>query len=105
LSAMRRWHSQNSSHAGNYVAYSNPEFDKLVDAASQERDAAKRINLLKKADAIFRQDGPVWFFNYNKAVIANQPWVHGIKPVAVEMMYQDLTDLWIDETSPRAREK
>lgn len=105
LSAMRRWHSQNSSHAGNYVAYSNPEFDKLVDAASQERDAAKRMNLLKKADAIFRQDGPVWFFNYNKAVIANQPWVHGIKPVAVEMMYQDLTDLWIDETSPRAREK
>ena len=52
-----------------------------------------------------KDDAPVWFFNYNKAVIAHQPWVKGIKPVAIELMYQDLVDLWIDDASPRAKEK
>ena len=105
LQALGRWYSKNPPTAGNFVAYNNAEFDRLLDTAGQERDPAKRIDLLKKADALFREDAPVWFFNYNRAVVAHQPWVHGIKPVAIEMMYQDLTDLWIDDTSPRAKEK
>jgi peptide/nickel transport system substrate-binding protein len=60
---------------------------------------------LRQADALFREDAPVWFFNYNKAVVAHQPWVHGIKPVAVEIMYQEMADVWVDESSPRAKEK
>ncbi len=105
LQALARWESKNPPTAGNFVAYNSPEFDKLLDAARKERDTAKRNEILKKADALFKEDAPVWFFNYNKDVIAHQPWVHGIKPVAIEMMYQDLTDLWIDDTSPRANEK
>ena len=105
LQALQRWYSKNPATAGNFVAYNNPEFDKLLDTASHERDLAKRLDFLRKADAIFREDAPVWFFNYNKAVVAHQPWVHGVKPVAIEMMYQDMADIWIDETSPRAKEK
>jgi peptide/nickel transport system substrate-binding protein len=105
LQALARWESSNPPTAGNFVAYNNPEFDKLIDSARKERDLSKRNEILRKADAVFRDDAPVWFFNYNKAVIAHQPWVHGIKPVAIEMMFQDLTDLWIDDTSPRAKEK
>jgi peptide/nickel transport system substrate-binding protein len=105
LQALARWESRNPPTGGNFVAYNNPEFDKLLDTAGKERDLAKRNEILKKADAIFREDAPVWFFNYNKAVVAHQPWVHGIKPVAIEMMFQDLVDLWLDETSPRAKEK
>jgi peptide/nickel transport system substrate-binding protein len=105
VQALMRWHSKNPPTAGNFIAYNNPDFERLVEAAGKERDQAKRLELLRKADALFKEDAPVWFFNYNKAIIAHQPWVHGIKPVAIEMMYQDLTDLWIDETSPRAREK
>ncbi len=105
LQALARFESTNPPTAGNTVAYKNPEFDKLLDAARKERDMTKRNDILKKADALFKDDAPVWFFNYNKAVIAHQPWVHGIKPVAIEMMYQDLTDLWIDDASPRAKEK
>ena len=48
---------------------------------------------------------PVWFFNYNKAVMARQPWVHGLKPVAIEMMFQDMTEVWVDDSSPRAKQK
>jgi peptide/nickel transport system substrate-binding protein len=87
------------------VGYSNPEFDRLLEIAGRERDLNTRLQVLRKADALFREDAPVWFFNYNKAVIAHQPWVHGIKPVAVEIMYQNMADVWVDESSPRAREK
>jgi peptide/nickel transport system substrate-binding protein len=105
LQALNRWHSKNPSAAGNFVGYNNPEFDKLLDEAAKIRDASKRIELLRKADAIFREDAPVWFFNYNKAVIVHQPWVRGIKPVAIEMTYQNMADVWIEESSPRAKEK
>jgi peptide/nickel transport system substrate-binding protein len=105
LQALARWESKNPPTAGNFVTYHNPEFDKLLEAARKERDALKRNEILRKADAVFKEDAPIWFFNYNKAVVAHQPWVKGIKPVAIEMMYQDLTDLWIDESSPRAKEK
>jgi peptide/nickel transport system substrate-binding protein len=105
LQALARFESTNPPTAGNTIAYNNPEFDKLLDAARKERDLNKRNDILRKADGLFRDDAPVWFFNYNKAVIAHQPWVHGIQPVAIEMMYQDLTDLWIDDSSPRAKEK
>jgi peptide/nickel transport system substrate-binding protein len=105
LQTLRRFDSRNSRTAGNYFLYNNPEFDKLLDGAAQERDEAKKMAFLRKADAIFLDDAPIWFFNYNKAVIAFHPWVHGIKPVAVEMMYQDLADVWVEGSSPRATEK
>jgi peptide/nickel transport system substrate-binding protein len=105
LQALRRFDSRNQRTHGNYFLYNNPEFDKLLDTAAREREEIKRYALLMQADAMLRDDAPVWFFNYNKAVIAYQPWVRGIKPVAVEMMYQDLSNIWVEETSPRAKEK
>ncbi|MDY0093750.1 MAG: ABC transporter substrate-binding protein [Candidatus Vecturithrix sp.] len=105
LQALQRFHSENPQSGGNFVRYNNPEFDKLLDAAAQERDEVKKIELLQQANALFTEDAPMWFFNYNKAIIAAQPWVHGIKPVAVEHMYQNFADIWIDESSPRANEK
>jgi peptide/nickel transport system substrate-binding protein len=37
--------------------------------------------------------------------MAHHPWVHGLAPVAIEMMYQDMTNVWVDENSPRANMK
>ncbi|MBD3305691.1 ABC transporter substrate-binding protein [candidate division KSB3 bacterium] len=105
LQALRRWHSDNPQSGGNFVRYNNPDYDALLDAAAQERDEGKKIALLRQADGMFREDAALWFFNYNKAIIVKQPWVHGIKPVAVEHMYQDFTNIWIEESSPRANEK
>ena len=103
LEALLRWHSDTPRETSNYVAYKSPEFDKLLDAASKERNETKKIELLKKADAVFTEDAPIWFFNYNKAVMAFHPWVHNLSKVAPEMMFQDLTSVWVDETSPRAK--
>jgi peptide/nickel transport system substrate-binding protein len=105
LVVMTRWKSDNPPEAGNYVKYNNPEYDKYMDMAAATRDQAERIKYIQKAEEIFVEDAPVWFFNYNKAVMAHQPWVHGLAPVAPEMMFQDMTNVWIDETSPRANMK
>ena len=105
LEVLRRWSSDITPAAGNYVKYNNPEFDKYIKMAEATRDQAEKINDLQQADEIFTEDAPIWFFNYNKAVLAHQPWVHGLAPVAPEMMFQDMTNVWVDETSPRANMK
>ncbi|KIX10866.1 ABC transporter substrate-binding protein [Dethiosulfatarculus sandiegensis] len=105
LESLHRFHSNNAQAGGNFIAYNNPEFDKLLDKAAHTFDQKARIDLLKKADAVFVEDAPMWFFNYNKAVLASQPWVHNLSKVAVEMMYQDMTNVWVDDKSPRANEK
>ena len=96
LDALSRFHMDNPRTSRNYPGYKNAEFSGLIDKAAKERDYAAKIELLKKADAMLKEDAPLWFFNYNKAIIAYHPWVHGIQSVAPEMMYQDLSKIWVD---------
>lgn len=105
LEALNRFHSKTPTSSGNYVKYANPAYDALLKEAAHERDTAKQLVLIKKADQILTEDAPFWFFNYNKAIIAHHAWVHGVKPVAVEMMFQDFTNLYVDPSSPRAAMK
>jgi peptide/nickel transport system substrate-binding protein len=37
--------------------------------------------------------------------MAYQPWVHGLKAAAVDMVLQDYVHIWVEESSPRAKEK
>jgi peptide/nickel transport system substrate-binding protein len=105
LETMSRWKSDVDVGSGNYVKFKNPEFDKLLNQAAVAKSDAEKNELVKKADAIFTEEAPMWFFNYNKAIMAFHPWVHNLSKVAPEMMFQDLTAVWVDETSPRADEK
>jgi peptide/nickel transport system substrate-binding protein len=105
VEVMTRWKSDNPPAAGNYIKYNNAEYDRLIEMAEATRDKEKKLALVRQAEEIFVEDAPLWFFNYNKAVLAHQPWVHGLAPVAPEMMFQDMTNVWIDETSPRANMK
>jgi peptide/nickel transport system substrate-binding protein len=105
LGTLKRFHSENTRAGGNYFNYKNPEFDKLLDRAAAERDSAKQLDVLKQANNLLFEDTPVWYFNYNKAVLAQHPWVHGFKPVAIELMFQDMTEVWVDDSSPRAKQK
>ncbi|MFA7433989.1 MAG: ABC transporter substrate-binding protein [Gemmobacter sp.] len=102
LQTLKCYHSSTPQSACNYVQYNNPEFDALLDAAGATADTDERIDLLKQANRMLYDDAVVWFFNYNKAVMAYQPWVHGIQPNATELAIQYYEDIWIDETSPAA---
>lgn len=98
--ALKCFHSATPQSACNYTTFKNAEFDKLIDDAGQTDDAAKRVQLLQKANALLREEAPIWFFNYNKAVMAVQPWLKGIQLDATELTHQNVEDLWVDETSP-----
>ncbi|HEV2155777.1 ABC transporter substrate-binding protein [Bradyrhizobium sp.] len=98
--ALKCFHSSTPQSACNYMTFKNAEFDKIIDEAGQVDDVAKRTQLLQKANALLYDEAPVWFFNYNKAVMAVQPWLHGVQLNATELTHQNVEDLWVDETSP-----
>ena len=75
LAALKCFYSTTPQSACNYTSFKNADFDKLIDEAGQTDDAAKRDQLLQKANALLYDEAPVWFFNYNKAV-------HGVAAVA-----------------------
>src|SRR5690606_11188536 len=58
LNALRCYHSRTAQSACNYTSYASPEFDKLYDAAVQERDPAKQNDLLRQANNIVQDDAP-----------------------------------------------
>jgi peptide/nickel transport system substrate-binding protein len=100
LGALKCFHSATPMTACNYYRFKNAEFDKLVDAAGQTDNADERNALLRKADAILHEEAPVWFFNYNKAVMAYQPWIKGLQANATELTHQYPEYVWVEESSP-----
>jgi len=98
--ALKCFHSSTPQSACNYMNFRNAEFDKIVDAAGQADAPEQRVALLQKANALLYEEAPVWFFNYNKAVMAVQPWLKGVQQNATELTHQNVEDLWVDETSP-----
>ena len=64
------WHSASIGKGGsNFVSYSNPEVDKMIDAARQEMDKKKRIPLLRKVYKAIANDAPYMFLFNNKYVL------------------------------------
>jgi peptide/nickel transport system substrate-binding protein len=100
LGALKCFHSATPMTACNYFRFKNPEFDKLIDQAGQTDDVNQRNELLKKADGILYEEAPVWFFNYNKAVMAYQPWIKGLQANATELTHQYPEYIWVTEASP-----
>jgi peptide/nickel transport system substrate-binding protein len=100
LATLRCYYSKTPRTACNYTSFNNADFDKLLDEAGQTTDMAKRNELLTKANAIVYDQAPVWFFNYNKAVLAHQPWIHGLQANPTEITHQYPEDIWVDATSP-----
>ena len=103
LTAMKCYHSKTPQTACNYVKFANAEVDTLLDEAAATDDAAKRIELIKKANAIVYAEAPIWFFNYNKAVLAYQPWLKGLQANATELALQHYDEMWVDASSPAAK--
>jgi peptide/nickel transport system substrate-binding protein len=100
LATLRCFYSTTPRTACRYTNYNSPEFDKLLDQAAASLDPAKRNDLLRQANNLLYEDAPVWFFNYNKAVMAYQPWIHGLQANATEIMLQYPEDIWVGANSP-----
>ena len=63
--------------AGNATGYANPEVDRLIRAAQQEMDEARRIGLYRQVQRLVVADAPRIFLWHRKLFIAVQPWVRG----------------------------
>jgi peptide/nickel transport system substrate-binding protein len=100
LAQLKCFHSKTPRTACNTVMFNNAAFDKLIDEAGQTTDSAKLTDLLRQANNILYEEAPVWFFNYNKAVLAYQPWIHGLQANPTEITHQYSEDLWVDDRSP-----
>jgi peptide/nickel transport system substrate-binding protein len=100
LAQLRCFYSKTPRTACNYIAFNNPAFDKLLDDAAQSSDPEKMNDLLRQANNLLYEEAPVWFFNYNKAVMAYQPWLHGLQANPTEITHQYYEDVWVDATSP-----
>ncbi|MBV9834546.1 MAG: ABC transporter substrate-binding protein [Alphaproteobacteria bacterium] len=100
LATLRCFYSKTPRSACRVTLFSSPEFDKVFEAAAAEVNPAKQLELIAKANAILYDEAPVWFFNYNKAVLAYQPWIHGLQANATEITHQYVEDVWVDERSP-----
>jgi peptide/nickel transport system substrate-binding protein len=100
LGALKCFHSSTPLSACNYNSFKNAAFDKLLDDAGKESDPAKINALLKQADGILHEEAPVWFYNYNKATMAVQPWVKGVQANATELTHQYPEFIWVTEASP-----
>lgn len=103
MTVLASFYSKTSTSAGNYWRFDNAEFDKLYEQALSENDPEKRTDLLRQADNIIQEEAAMWFFNYNKAVMAYQPWVHGLQANATELAFQNYEDIWIDDGAPEDR--
>jgi peptide/nickel transport system substrate-binding protein len=100
LQTLRCYHSATPRTSCNVSGYKNAEFDKMLDEAGTTENPARKMELIRMANAHLFEAAPVWFFNYNKAVLAFQPWVHGLQANATELMHQYPEDLWVDASSP-----
>ena len=64
------WHSSSAVKGGsNYIGYSNPAVDKLIDQAREEMDKKKRVAIMRKIYAAIADDVPYTFMFNNRYVM------------------------------------
>ena len=79
----------------NIMPYSNPEVDRLFDAASLAFDPQERDRLLAQAHEIIVDDAPRVFIVHDLNPRALSPKVHGF--VQAQSWFQDLTPVWVEK--------
>jgi peptide/nickel transport system substrate-binding protein len=89
--ALQRWTSENIPPAEFNVAfYSSPKYDSLVYAARTELAADKRLQLLKDAQKVLRDDAPIIWTSRSLIGMAWNPK----KITAIPLLPTSIVDLW-----------
>ena len=61
------WHSESSLSGGsNYMGYSNPEVDRLIEEGRKEMNRAKRVEIFKQVYKQIAEDHPILLLFYSK---------------------------------------
>lgn len=76
-------HSANLGAGGNVSFFKNADFDRIVSAARQEPDDAKRAALYRQADSLAYVEAPMLFLYFYSDALAVQPWLKGFQAPAI----------------------
>jgi len=94
------WHTKSAENKGsNYVSYSNPEVDRLIELANSEMDGAKHFKLNQQIGRLIYEDQPYAFLvevpgfmaGFRREKIRSKKWV---------MKYDDTAPTWIYSSEP-----
>jgi microcin C transport system substrate-binding protein len=87
------WHSSSAVAGGsNFIAYKNPQVDRMIDKARYEIDRKKRVDMLRKVYETIAEDVPyVFMFNDKYVLYVNTNKV--VKP-GPTMKYDVGNDIW-----------
>ena len=88
------WQSNNPN---NETGWKNPEYDKLLKAALEEPDAAKRLEILRQAEAIFVEELPAipMYFYVDKNLV--RTYVKGFEHNLLDMHPLDAISIDLEE--------
>lgn len=87
------WHS-GERYEFNQVGYSNPEVDRLIEGAVQERDSAKAAAMTKEAQALIFEDQPFTFLYWMDEIVA----LHArFRDAQIDILspWRDLNTWWV----------
>lgn len=75
------WHTSSSAGAGsNFIQYSNPEVDRLIDQARKLYEKDQRLPLLRKVHELVSDDYPyIWWFNSKYSLYGHTKRVKKVK--------------------------
>jgi ABC-type transport system substrate-binding protein len=79
----------------NYGKYSNPAFDKLVDASDQEPDVNKRAALFVQAQKILIDDVQHTWIGAGASTVASQASVNAYKPTGDYPYFYKFENVWL----------
>jgi peptide/nickel transport system substrate-binding protein/oligopeptide transport system substrate-binding protein len=79
----------------NYMAYHNPEVDRLLDRARVERDYLKRMEMYRKVEEIILEDAPIVPTINHLFQQAYQPYVRGVEVNALGGPYIPMKKIWL----------
>ncbi len=71
--------SANAGQGGNVSFYANPQFDRLIGAAREERSDDTRAREYRQADSLAFTDAPMLFLVFYNDLYAVQPWLKGFQ--------------------------
>lgn len=87
------WHSSSiANHGSNFIAYSNPKVDKLIEEARMEVNEKKRIDMLRKVFELIADDAPYAFlFNDKFSFYGNS---NRVSKASDSLQYEVGIDYW-----------
>jgi peptide/nickel transport system substrate-binding protein/oligopeptide transport system substrate-binding protein len=79
----------------NFMAYNNPEVDRMLDLARAERDYLKRMEMYRKIEEIVLDDAPIVPMVNNLFQMVYHPYVRGVEVSALGGPYIPMRKIWL----------